>query len=98
MHLFVTERIAAPPMGVEIRCIIRHIGESVINLIVEYDLFSTEVLNSETRTLAKGHFPVGIHATCWIDSDRKGVDIAAFAPTIGEKVAIGTRYGGMFFP
>src|SRR5947209_13193858 len=97
MYLLVAERIAPSPVGVEIGYIVRHIGYGVVNLIVEHDLFSPEVLKCEMRTLTKWHLPVRIHTPCWIDGHGERVDIAAFAPTIREKVAIRTLYRGMLF-
>ena len=55
---FVGQGVAAPPLGVEIGCVVGDIGEGIGDLIVEAaNFFIDQVLDGDAGTLAEGASP-----------------------------------------
>src|SRR5579883_163973 len=97
MHLFIGERIATSPLGMETGYIIGNGSEGIIDLVVDSGLFSPYIFQCQSGALMKGHFPVGVHSSGRIDRDRERGNIAALTPAVGEEVSYGALDGGIFF-
>ena len=87
MHGLIRQWIAAPPLRMKIRCIVGHIGQRVIDLVVAGHSIIADVFNRDAGRLSKRHLPIGIKPTGRIDRDRQRTHITAGAPAVAKKIA-----------
>ena len=70
----VGERVGAAEACMEICRVDRHIGQRVVDLVVDARLDLVEVGERDATVLAERHFPVAVEGATGIDADRQGVD------------------------
>jgi hypothetical protein len=74
-------------MGMEVRGVFRHIGQRVVDLVVQDHLHVVEVGQRDPCAPAKRHLPVAVERTSWIHADRQRVHMGIAFPPVCEEVA-----------
>ena len=89
MHLAVGQGVAPPPLRVEVRRVVRDVGQRVVDLVVEaVRILVRRGSRSVIRArFAERHLPVAVEAAGRVDRDRQRADVAALAPAVAEEVA-----------
>ena len=72
VDLLVGQGVAAPPLGVEVGAILGHLGQGVVDLVVEKPATRSgaEVLDRDPGALAERHLPVAVESAGRVDRDR----------------------------
>ena len=71
----------------QVRRVLGHIGQGVVDLIINGHLLVIEVFQRDFGTLAEGHCPIAVEGPPRVNTDRQRVDLAVLAPAACEKVA-----------
>ena len=89
VDVLVRQRVDAAELGVEVGGVVRHVGQRVVDLVVEHVMssFVADVLHGDLAALAEGHLPVAVEGAARVDADRQRGDLGVLAPAAGEEVA-----------
>ncbi|MGX1054275.1 hypothetical protein AB7M74_005227 [Bradyrhizobium japonicum] len=71
----------------EIGAVLGHLGERVVDLVVDGELLLAAVLQREARARAERHLPVAVEGAAGIDADRERGHLRELLPSAGEEIA-----------
>ena len=87
VDLLLGQGVHAAELCVEVGGVSRHLGERVVDLVVERHLLVAQVLGGDPEALAERHLPVAVEGAARVHAHRERGDLRVAAPAGGEEVA-----------
>ena len=66
IDLLVRHRVGTAELGVEIGAVLGHLGQRVVDLVIDNEFLVAEVLHRDPGPLAEGHFPIAVEGAAWV--------------------------------
>ena len=82
----VGQRVDPPELGVKAGGILRHLGEGIVNLIVENHLLGRRIRHRDAATFPEWHRPVAVESAPRIHAHGERGDRGILTPSAGKEV------------